>query len=578
MAKKAASKKNGRASGQQDGHGGKPRLRVVATRGSITQVVAPVVVVGGYKGIAPASALKALDDALHQWFSRAIEQGMVGSNLGELFFVPVTHQEIGAQLVLLAGMGEYGKFNYNDLRYLSMNICYGVSTLKLNSFASVLIGSGEGNLETEDAIKGLLSGICDALHRVDPKERVTEFRLVEYDPARYEKIVEILKELVKENVIENIAITLDTEVLPREKAKRTTAPRTSIQTRASRFVNRITIESSDEGYSFSALTNSAVVPVRKVEVQPFFTKGITAQLKKGKDQLKFGLLLHKYIFPEDFERMIDNGMPLTLVVDSQTAALPWEMACYGPKDRRSYFGRDLQLTRQFRTMLAGAPGIAPPINKSLRFLVIADPAPETELRLDGAFREGEQVVRLLNNFKEHLKGTLDIEIFSCIGPENCDPVEILALILNETFDVIHYSGHGIFDEKNPNKSGWVFSQDCTLSAREIFRTRQVPRVVFANACFSAVCNNKKEPSAEEANRKLAGLAEAFFERGVQNYIGTGWAVDDAAALQFAEVFYRQAMEGKLLGDAIAAARRAIFDLGSTWGAYQHYGQSNGRLV
>jgi hypothetical protein len=44
------------------------------------------------------------------------------------------------------------------------------------------------------------------------------------------------------------------------------------------------------------------------------------------------------------------------------------------------------------------------------------------------------------------------------------------------------------------------------------------------------------------------------------------------------VFYQQAMNGKLLGDALAEARRKIFNYGSTWGACQHYGQSNARLV
>jgi hypothetical protein len=209
-------------------------------------------------------------------------------------------------------------------------------------------------------------------------------------------------------------------------------------------------------------------------------------------------------------------------------------------------------------------------------LVIADPAPD--MRLAGALQEGQEVVKILQEYQERLQGKLDIEIVSCLGPDECDPIKILALILNEPFDVVHYSGHATFDAAKPNNSGWVFSQEVTLSAREIFRARQVPRVVFANACFSAATNGGEDPSVEQANRKLAGLAEAFFERGVQNYIGTGWAVDDAAAVEFAQVFYKLAMNGKLLGDALAEARRTIFNSGSTWGAYQHYGQSNARIV
>ncbi len=293
MNAKAAAPANGRNSKR---HRSRPRLRIVATRGSITQVIAPAIVVGSYRGIAPTSALKALDDATGNWISRAGEQGMIGG-LGEMFFVPVPHKEIATEMILLAGMGDYGKFNYNDLRYLAMNICYAVSALKLGSFASVLIGSGEGSLDIEEAVKGLLSGFCDALHRVPRVERVVEFKLVEHDEDRYASIVRILKDLKKNRVIENLSLALAEETLPPLPAEQTVRAShnqsSGAQPAASRFVNRITIERSEESYSFSALTNSAVIPVRKVEVQRFFTEGITAQLKKGESLEKFGLLLHK---------------------------------------------------------------------------------------------------------------------------------------------------------------------------------------------------------------------------------------------------------------------------------------------
>lgn len=558
----------------------KPKLVLTVARGSITDVRSPVVVVGSYKGIAPTGALKALDDEVDQWISRAVDQAMIGSDLGQLFFVPVMDRQIRARSILLAGMGDFGRFGYHALRYLAMNICLAISALKIKQFASVLIGSGEGNLEIGEAVKGLLSGFCDGLHRLEPDERVAEYTLVEYDKTRYAEIVKALNEVSKK--IENVQITLKEAVVRGRKGKKViTGAIPNRQPTVPTFVNRITIERATEGYSFSALTNTAVVPVREVNVRPFFTEGIASELKTGEGEEsheKFGRLLHNYIFPPDFERMIDDGKSLTLVVDKDTAGLPWEMACFGPKDRRRYFGPDLKLTRQFRTMLSGAPGIAPPINRSLRVLVIADPAPD--LPLPGAREEGERVKKLFEEYREQLKGQLNIEIEAHIGPKDCKPVEILAEILNKTWDIIHYSGHGIFDATKPNDSGWVFSQNVTLSAREIFRIPQVPRLVFANACFSAVTNNGVEPVAEESNRKLAGLAEAFFERGVQNYIGTGWEVFDEDAKTLAEVFYREAMRGRLLSDALAEARKTIFapQSTSTWGAYQHYGQSNTRLV
>jgi CHAT domain-containing protein len=80
------------------------------------------------------------------------------------------------------------------------------------------------------------------------------------------------------------------------------------------------------------------------------------------------------------------------------------------------------------------------------------------------------------------------------------------------------------------------------------------------------------------NRQLAGLAEAFFERGIMNYIGTGWPVEDQPAATFAEVFYENVLQGEPLGDALSTARQRIADQGPTWGAYQHYGQVAARLV
>jgi CHAT domain-containing protein len=185
-------------------------------------------------------------------------------------------------------------------------------------------------------------------------------------------------------------------------------------------------------------------------------------------------------------------------------------------------------------------------------------------------------VRIRQSVKE--EQGLDITIEQRIGASECDPVELLALILSEEFDLIHYSGHGDFDEKNPSRSGWIFGKAHVLSARDIFRARRVPRLIFANACFSGVIRSGKPFTLQESNRSLAGLAQAFFERGVQNYIGTGWPVDDAAALEFSKVFYKETLSGSEFGISLSKAREAILTSGSTWGAYQHYGQATAKLI
>jgi hypothetical protein len=134
-------------------------------------------------------------------------------------------------------------------------------------------------------------------------------------------------------------------------------------------------------------------------------------------------------------------------------------------------------------------------------------------------------------------------------------------------------------------------QDCFLSAQEIFRVRQVPRLVFANACFSAVTTNQNEQRGQ-----LVGLAQAFFARGIPNYIGAGWQVDDACARECARWFYtrvfglrRPANSNRdsgtappaTIGVSLPEARRALLNFrkeSSSWDAYQHYGRVTDKLL
>ena len=95
-----------------------------------------------------------------------------------------------------------------------MNICFSISALRAEQFATVLIGSGEGNLKVEQAVKGMLSGFCDALHRLDPKERVSKVTIVEYKKERYEEILKIAKNLEANKVIENLTIKVDEGRVP----------------------------------------------------------------------------------------------------------------------------------------------------------------------------------------------------------------------------------------------------------------------------------------------------------------------------------------------------------------------------
>ncbi len=128
--------------------------------------------------------------------------------------------------------------------------------------------------------------------------------------------------------------------------------------------------------------------------------------------------------------------------------------------------------------------------------------------------------------------------------------------------------------------GWVFDADCRLTAAGVLKVRRVPRLVFANACHSA------EVTAGGSHLQMVGLAEAFFQHGVMNYLGTGWEVDDELAVRFADAFYRAALgvDSDEPAAAVIARRpwreavRKESPADATWGAYQFYGQPEAKLI
>jgi hypothetical protein len=639
------------------------RVDVEVYCGDISALYADIAVVGRYRGVEIRGPARAFDRKLNFWLSAAAQLGIVGSELGELFYVPIarppttngatgtgdpppqTFRWKNAPLaVLVAGLGEPGRFNREGLRFLMTNVTLAVVNLGCGKLSAPLLGFSRGEIPLESVLRGTLEGISDALARFEDKSYAgLVLRLIHPDKAIAQEMWLELRGIGQDG-IHGLKLSVTdrraTEISSPEgqagtgkKRPEKNAPRLSHVVAEPERTTRITITSASDSlgglagsgrknwqrFQYSALAEAAVIPVREQLVQSYFVSQLPPRLASAAfpAQETYGKLLSSYLIPEDFRKLIESGDPLTFILDSTTALYPWEMAGFKGFRGTSFFGIDLKLTRQFRTLLSAAPGMAPPVDQNLRMLIIADPAPD--LPCPGARSEAKAVLDTLKTARQHWDGRstnkkLNLEVTLRIGPPGapaadlapflnydflknggakaCDPVDLLALLINEHFDIVHYAGHGIFDQEG-QRMGWVFSKEnCILTAAEIFCVRQVPRLVFANACWSAAIG--EEPDERDRQRHLqVGLAEAFFASGIQNYIGAGWPVDDAAAAKFAQCFYQRALapshtalqdrdkrlETATLGEALAEARRALFQHKSpTWGAYQHYGQCGTRLL
>ena len=651
--------------------GSEIEVRITLVCGGLTNVKAPVVIGARYDGLPFAGPTKQFDRALDMWLTRAVDLGIIGSALGQLFPIELKqfHKagKLRAKTLVLAGMGEPGRFAQDSLRFIFSNIFVAIKAMGANEFACSVLGTRRNELPISEAVRGLLQGVGDGYERIRAiAETVTEDKeslratvhaplslvLVDSDQDKINLIRNELDQARKEleeaasqkpdRIVkftvgvgkpvkpdpkltdDPIAVEPDAHVnyvrVTGSKSAATNVPPlpTSAPAPSGKTATRPTVGLFPSSvFEFSALSEVAVVPLREQEVNTRLLRDLVDRMTKtctAEECAQQGDFFTNLMIPDDFRKLLEGPASVTLEVDATTAVYPWEMAGYDKISNAFFLGTNIAISRQFRTLLSPPPTSPPALNSKLKALIIADPAPGS-WSLPGARVEGAAVVEVLQQAQDAWGDQYQVEATVRIGsrddPANqraqqilqalrknsivksaelCDPLQLAMLLVNDQYDLVHYAGHGICDSGS-GLSGWVFAGDCVLSAKDIFCIRQVPRLVFANACFSAVARDHNEE-----RKHMAGLAQAFFARGIPNYIGAGWEVDDLCAVECARWFYASLMglNGPRAGDGIAPswseatigralkkAREMALDCNPespSWGAYQHYGHVSDRLV
>ncbi|MFX5789413.1 hypothetical protein ABTE25_20160, partial [Acinetobacter baumannii] len=67
--------------------------------------------------------------------------------------------------LLLAGMGEPGRFARDSLQFIVSNLVVAVKIMGHNEFASPLLGTRRGELPIADAVRSLVAGVRDGYER-----------------------------------------------------------------------------------------------------------------------------------------------------------------------------------------------------------------------------------------------------------------------------------------------------------------------------------------------------------------------------------------------------------------------------
>ena len=278
-----------------------------------------------------------------------------------------------------------------------------------------------------------------------------------------------------------------------------------------------------------------------------------------------GTLLFSHLFPAETRQRL-SAAPTTdlfLRLDDQLVHVPWELAFDGQEFLLTKFriGRQV-ITNQPPVDYHGRRRHDP---EQLRMLIVVDPTES----LPAAVEEAECIDNLLaetcSNLEVHVKSGTRLRKLDLLQDLN-------------TYDLVHYAGHAVFDPKAPEQSGWVLPDD-VLTASELSRLAHPPLLVFANACQAGATTRwEYEPLYEG---QAFGIGSAFLLAGSQYYIGTFCVIHDAHSAAFAVDFYRHLLQGERLGVALAAARhqaRQTSDSsGLLWASYMHYGNPTFRL-
>jgi CHAT domain-containing protein/Tfp pilus assembly protein PilF len=277
---------------------------------------------------------------------------------------------------------------------------------------------------------------------------------------------------------------------------------------------------------------------------------------------KAGQLLWDQLLTRAVKDRLKNTqiLDLLLSIDEELINIPWELLY----DADNFLCLKFNLGRLVRTKEQVSPARYRSYTGVLKMLILANPTAD----LKSAYLEGINIKNQLERKTDAMK--IDFK---------STRIDTLYIKKNlRDYDIVHFAGHCEYDSDNPQKSGWVFSDE-KLTAQDIIvmsQTLNFPALIFSNACHSA--RTGFDLIDLEYQEKNYGLASAFLFSGVRHYIGAIRKIEDSAGLTFAKEFYAQLIAGRSVGECLRLARLSLIkDRGFqslSWTGYLLYGDPN----
>ena len=556
------------------------RLELRLMRGSIADANARALVLGVFQDVDPSGAARTVDRRLDGAVREFTLRRMISGRLGEAFVLPCAQGRLIADFVLFAGLGPCAAFDAAAHAVAADNAVRTLVRAGVADFATVLFGAGSG-VPTVAALERQLAGMLAALREADPSGVVRRITLCEIDRARGATLQRALPRLAARLSTVALEVAYDeaaTDAAGDRRTKARAAPPEAVGATepdpAWLFVSMQPAGRAAWDCSSSLLTAGAKAAVLSgtVRIGGPALRELLARARPerlaARELARYGHELAHTLLAGPVREGLGHTLrrPLVIVHDREASRVPWEVLRIGDAHPALTTG----LSRRYRSdglsvarwRAERAVGARPQV------LVVANPTGD----LPGADVEGRRLRAAL--------AQRGLAVRSVVG-DDASRAAVLAATGSADCDVLHFAGHGHFDEDDPGASGLVCAHGEVLRGADLAGLDSLPPLVFFNACEAARVRARgaSQQSRLRRVRRSGSVAEAMLDGGVANFIGTHWPVGDDAALGFATHLYASLADGAMLGEAVLGARRALQSSGSVdWADYVHYGNPRFLLV
>ncbi len=302
---------------------------------------------------------------------------------------------------------------------------------------------------------------------------------------------------------------------------------------------------------------------------------VAGQMQVMRHDPDFSRTLFQLLVPHDFKDAARQMRQMVFVLDAATANLPWELMAADdtPLAVSTAMVRQLE-TASYRARVNPSMGrqayvVGNPSTEGLGAVF----APAAGNALDDLPAAEEEALTVVDTLARH-----GFEVERAVGASQ-RAIDVMNRLYRRPYRIVHIAGHGVYDEcgiDGRERSGVALSDGLLVTAAEIDAMETVPELVFLNCCHLGRID--RGPIA--FNKLAVSVARQLIDIGVRAVVVAGWAVEDAPARHFAEVFYDRLLAGnRPFGDAVFAARCATWErypASITWGAYQAWGDPSWR--